>query len=142
MTGMDLNDDDPALAETMLRQALRLETDEFPPRLDAVALAATAARRPLRGQVLGVLRSLALVGVAIGIETAVAIVALNAFADLDLSGPAAVVLIMVAAIAEQVVRVSELTATPSVALATLAAVLLAIVHERGSGRELINVRAS
>ena len=131
-----------ALSETALRRALLLETDERPPRFDAAALAAVAERRTVLEQVRRAVRGVALVGISVGIEAAIALVAFNRLADLDLTGPASVGLSLVAAIAQRVVGVGELTANPSVAVAALAAVLFAIAYERSTGREPLHVRAS
>jgi len=139
MNGMDRID---ALSEGALRRALRLETDEQPPRLDAAALSAVAQRRTIQEQVLGAVRAIALMGISLGIEAVVALAAFNALADLDLTGPASVALSLIAAVAQRVVVLGELTANSSVAVAALAAVLFAIVHERSVGGEPINVRAS
>lgn len=142
MSGMDRMDGRRGLSEAVLQQALRLEADELPPRLDPAALAAAAERRTILDQVLRTVRGATLVGISLGIEIVVAIMAFNALADFDLTGLASVALALVAGVAQRVVRIGELTANPSVAIATLAAVLFAIVHERGIGREPINVRAS
>lgn len=131
-----------SLSEGVLRGALRLETDERPPRFDAAALAAAAERRTVLEQVQRAVRGVALVGISLGIEAAVALVAFNALADLDLTGPASVALSLVAAVAQRVVVLGELTADPSVAVAALAAVLFAIAYERSTGREPLSVRAS
>lgn len=142
MRDMDDLEQLDALSESALRRALRLEADERSPRFDAVAIASAAERRTVVEQVRRAIRGIALVGVSVGIEAAVALVAFNRLADLDLTGPASVALSLAAAVAQRVVGVGELTAGPSVAVATLAAVLFAIAYERGTGREPLHVRAS
>jgi hypothetical protein len=131
-----------ALAEGTLRRALRLEADERPPRLDAAAIVALAERRTVLEQLLRAMRGIALVGVSFGIESVVAVGAFNVLANVDLSTPFGLALSAVAVIAERLVAFGALTASPSVALAALAAVILATVYERSNGRESINVRAS
>ena len=131
-----------ALSESALRRALLLEAHERPARFDAAALAAAAERRSVLEQVQRAVRGVALVGISVGIEAAVALVAFNSLADLDLTGPASVALSLLAAVAQHVVGIGELTANPSVAVAALAAVLFAIAYERGTGREPLHVRAS
>ena len=142
MNGMDRIDQLDPLSEGALRRALRLETDEQPPRLDAAALAAAAERRTIQEQVLRAVRGIALVGISLGLEAVVALAALNALADLDLTGPASVALSLVAAVAQRAVVLGQFTADPSVAVAALAAVLFAIAHERTTGREPMSVRTS
>jgi hypothetical protein len=145
MNGMELTDHlehVDVLSEGRLRLALQLETDEHPPRFDAAAIAAAAERRTVLEQVQRAVRGTALVGIALGFEAAVAVFAFNALADLDLTGPVAVGLSLVVAVAERVVLVGQLTTGPSVAVAALAAVLLAIGFERSIGREPLSVRAS
>ena len=145
MTGMDRLDQLDrldGLNEGTLRRALQLEADERSPRLDLVALVAAAERRTILEQVLRAIRGAALVGLSLGLEVGVAVVAFNALARLDLTGPASVSLSLIAALAQRAVVLGTLTADPSVAIAALVAVLFAIVHERGAGRESISVRAS
>jgi hypothetical protein len=131
-----------ALAEGTLRRALRLEADERPPRLDAAAIIARAEHRTLLEQLLRAMRGTALVGVSLGIEALVAVAAFNLLANLDLTQPFGLALSALAVIAERVVAFAALTASPSVALAALAAVIFATLYERSTGRESINVRAS
>ena len=142
MNGMDRIDQPDALSEGALRRALRLETDEQPPRLDAFALAAAAERRTIQEHVLRAVRGISLVGISLGIGAVVALAALNALADVDLAGPASVALSLVAAVAQRAVVLGQFTAAPSVAVAALAAVLFAIAYERTTGREPMSVRAS
>jgi hypothetical protein len=68
--------------------------------------------------------------------------AFNVLADVDLSEPFGLLLSALAAVAQQVAVVGTLTASPSVAVAALAAVVFATVYERTTGRESLNVRAS
>ena len=131
-----------AIAEGTLRRALRLEADERSPRLDAAAIVVLAERRTVLEQLLRAMRGIALVGISLGIESIVAITAFNALANIDLSVPFGLVLSAVAVIAERLVAFGALTASPSVALAALAAVIFATLYERSNGRESINVRAS
>jgi hypothetical protein len=139
MNGMDELD---ALAESTLRRALRLDEDEHPARFDAAAIVAAAEDRTALQQVLRAMRGVALVGVSLGIEAVVAIAAFNVLTTVDLSAPYGLLLSALAVVAQQVAALGALTASPSVALAALAAVIFATVYERGTGRESINVRAS
>ena len=139
MTDMDEVD---GLSETTLRAALRLDEDERPARFDAVAIVAAAERRTAIEQVLRAVRGMAVVGVSLGIEAVVAIAAFNVLANVDLSGPSGLALSALAGVAQQVVALGALTASPSVAVAALASVLFATVYERSNGRESLNVRAS
>jgi hypothetical protein len=139
MNGMDELD---TLAEATLRRALRLDENERPARFDAAAIVATAEHRTALQQVLRAMRGVALVGVSLGIEAVVAIAAFNVLANVDLGEPFGLLLSALAAVAQQVAVFGALTASPSVALAALAAVIFATVYERSTGRESINVRAS
>ena len=139
MNGMDERD---ALAEATLRRALRLDADERPARFDAAAIVAAAEHRTPLEQLLRAMRGVALVGVSLGIESVVAIAAFNVLANVDLTEPFGLALSAGAAVAQQLVAVGALTASPSVALAALAAVVFATLYERSTGRESINVRAS
>lgn len=130
------------LSESTLRAALRLEADERPARLDAAAIVAAAEHRTALEQVLRAVRGLALVGVSLGIEAVVAFAAFNLLANLDLSEPFGLALSTLAVVAQQVAVLGGLTASPSVAVAALAAVVFATVYERSNGRESLNVRAS
>jgi hypothetical protein len=137
-----MNDmDDMGLNETTLRAALRLDEDEHPARFDAAAIVAAAEHRTALEQVLRALRGIALVGVSLGIEAVVAVAAFNVLANVDLDGPFGLALATLAVVAQQVAVLGALTASPSVAVAALAAVLFATVYER-SGRESLNVRTS
>jgi hypothetical protein len=134
--------DQDALGENALRQALRLDVDERAPRLDAMALATAAERRTVQEQLLRALRGMALVGVGIAAEAAVALAAFNVLSDLDLTWPIGVGVSLVAAVAQRIVVIGGVTANPSVGVAALAAVILATVYERTTGRESMRVRAS
>jgi hypothetical protein len=131
-----------ALAEATLRQALRLDADERPTRFDAAAIVSGAERRTALEQLLRAMRGVALVGVSLGMESAVAIAAFNVLANVDLSEPFGLVLSAIAAVSQQVVALGALTASPSVGFAALAAVVFATLYERSTGRESMNVRAS
>jgi hypothetical protein len=85
---------------------------------------------------------MALVGVGIAAEAAVALAAFNALSDLDLTWPIGVGVSLVAAVAQRIVVIGGVTANPSVGVAALAAVILATVYERTTGRESMRVRAS
>lgn len=135
-------DEQGGLSESTLRAALRLEADERPARFDAAAIVATAEHRTALEQVLRAVRGLALVGVSLGIETVVAVAAFNLLANVDLGEPFGLALSALAGVAQQVAVLGAITASPSVAVAALAAVLFATVYERGNGRESLNVRAS
>lgn len=135
-------DEQGGLSESTLRAALRLEADERPALFDAAAIVAAAEQRTALEQVLRAVRGLALVGVSLGIEAVVAVAAFNLLADLDLSEPFGVALSALAGVAQQVAVLGALTASPSVAVAALAAVVFATVYERTTGRESLNVRAT
>ena len=130
------------LSESTLRAALRLDLEERPVRFDAVAIVAAAEQRTALEQVLRALRGAALVGVSLGIETVVAVAAFNLLANVDLGEPFGLALSTLAVVAQQVAVLGALTASPSVAVAALAAVVFATVYERTNGRESLNVRAS
>lgn len=130
------------LGESTLRAALRLDEDERPVRFDAAAIVAAAERRTVLEQVLRALRGTALVGVSLGIEAGVAVAAFNVLANVDLSEPFGLALSTLAVVAQQVAVLGAVTASPSVAVAALAAVVFATVYERTTGRESLNVRAS
>jgi len=134
-------DEVDGLSESTLRAALRLEADERPARFDAVAIVAAAERRTALEQVLRAVRGTALVGVSIGIEAVVAVAAFNVLANVDLGAPFGLALSTLAVVAQQVAVIGGLTASPSVAVAALAAVVFATIYER-TGRESLNVRAS
>jgi hypothetical protein len=134
-------DEVDGLSESTLRAALRLEADERPARFDAVAIVAAAERRTALEQVLRAVRGIALVGVSIGIEAVVAVAAFNVLANVDLGAPFGLALSTLAVVAQQVAVIGGLTASPSVAVAALAAVVFATIYER-TGRESLNVRAS
>ena len=138
----DMDELDAALAEATLRRALRFDADERPARFDAAAIVSGAEHRTALEQLLRAMRGIALVGVSLGIESVVAIAAFNVFANVDLSEPFGLVLSAIAVVAQQAVAVGALTASPSVALAALAAVIFATLYERSTGRESLNVRAS
>jgi hypothetical protein len=135
-------DEIDALSESVLRRALRLEADERPARFDTTAIVAAAEHRTVLEQVLRAMRGVALIGVSLGIEAVVAVAAFNILASLDLGEPFALLLSMLAVAAQHAAVLGGLTASPSVALAALAAVIIATVYERNSGRESMNVRAS
>ena len=139
MNGMDERD---ALTEATLRRALRLDLDERPARFDAAAIVTAAEHRTALEQVLRAMRGMALVGVSLGIEAVVAVAAFNVLANVDLSEPFGLLLSALAVVAQQVAILGALTASPSVAVAALAAVVFATVYERTTGRESLNVRAS
>ena len=134
-------DEVDGLSESTLRAALRLEADERPARFDAVAIVAAAERRTALEQVLRAVRGIALVGVSIGIEAVVAVAAFNVLANVDLGAAFGLALSTLAVVAQQVAVIGGLTASPSVAVAALAAVVFATIYER-TGRESLNVRAS
>ena len=137
----EMNDVD-AIDEATLRRALRLEPDERPVHLDAVAIAAAAERRTGLEQVLGGLRGVAVVGLSLGIEAALALAAFTWLTDLDPSGLFSLALAAFAGLAQRAVPLATLVTDPAVATATLAAVIFATLYERGSGRESVRVRAS
>lgn len=134
-------DEVDGLSESTLRAALRLDEDERPARFDAVAIVAAAEHRTALEQVLRAVRGIALVGVSLGIEVVVAVAAFNVLANVDLGLPFGLALSTLAVVAQQVAVIGGLTASPSVAVAALAAVVFATIYER-NGRESLNVRAS
>jgi len=134
-------DDVDGLSENALLAALRLDEDERPARFDAVAIVAAAEHRTALEQVLRAVRGIALVGVSLGIEAVVAVAAFNVLANVDLGAPFGLALATLAVVAQQVAVIGGLTASPSVAVAALAAVLFATIYER-NGRESLNVRTT
>jgi hypothetical protein len=134
--------DQDALSEAALFRALRLEGDERGPRLDAAAIAFAACRRTLSEQLRRAIGGLALLGAGVAVEGVVAFAAFQLLAGVDLTGPMSLGLSLLAAVAERAVTLATLTASPSVGLAALAAVIFATIYERSSGRESLRVRAT
>jgi len=134
-------DDQDALSESTLRRALRLEADEHTPRLDATAIATAAERRTAAEQLLRIVRGVALVGVSLGLEAAIAVAAFTWLADVDPSGLYAFALAAFAGLAERAIPLAGLATDPSVAAATLAALVFATVYER-SRRDVVHVQAT
>jgi len=137
----DVHDPD-ALSETTIRTALRLDPDERPARFDAAAIVSAAEHRGATEQMLRFVRGAALVGAGLGIEAAIAIAAFGWIAELDASGLLAFVLATVAGLAERIVPLAALATDPSVATATLAALVFATAYERIRGRESVRAQAS
>ena len=135
-------DDLDALSESTLRRAMRLEADERAPHLDATAIASAAERRTVAEQVLRVVRGVALVGVSLGLEAGIAVAAFTWLADVEPSGLYAFALATVAGMAERAAPLASLATDPSVATATLAALVFATAYERIRGRESVRVQAS
>ena len=142
MNGVGPLDVIDALDEDVLRRALRLEPDERPGRSDLAALRAAAERGTTRDRIRRAGRGVALVGVGIGIEGAIAVAVFDLISLLDVTGPLSVALSLVAAVAQRAVVIGQYTADPSVAIAVLAAVLFAAIFERGSGRETVRASSS
>lgn len=132
--------DERLIDEAVLRRALRLEADERPPRLDAAALRAAAVRDPALTwwPLAAVAIAIAALGVSVAFVRAAADVA-----ALILSGAAldlAVAILGFVAVPLQLAW--GIFSQPSVPLAILAAVVIAILYERRlDGRES-SVRAS
>lgn len=134
--------DQDALSETALVRALRLDGDERAPRLDAAAIALAAGRRTLSERIRRAIGGLALVGAGVAVEGAVAFAAFQLLARVDFTGPMSLGLSLLAAVAERAVTLAALTASPSVGLAALAAVIFATIYERSTGRDSLRVRAT
>ena len=135
-------DDFEALGESTLRRALRLDVDEQPARLDAAAIVTAAERRTFLEHLLRVTRGLALAGLAVGLEAIVAFAAYSSLIEIDPSGLFGFGLATFAVIAERLAPLTALATDPSVATATLAAVVFATIYERSIGRESAHVSAS
>ena len=131
--------DDP-LDELVLVRSLRLDADERPPRLDLAALQRAPQRSAAEG-VLAALRAAALVGASVAAAVTLALALPGWLGAIDLSGLLALAIDAVAATAATLGPLSAPLADPSVAVATLAAVLFGAVHER-AGREAVRVRAA
>jgi hypothetical protein len=122
--------------ETRLRRALRLEAAELPPRIDVAALAARAhAERPAFA-VASVVSTL-VAGLAAAALVGLVAVALPAVAP-------ALAANLAAAAAETIVRaaipasaVLSLAAQPTVPIATIAALAVAIAYEYAQRRERV-----
>lgn len=134
--------DQEALSEAALRRALQLDRDERPPRLDAAAIALAAGRRTVAERLRRGIGGLALVGAGLAVEGAVVLAGFRLLAAVDLTVPLSLGLAFFAAVAERAASLAALTASPSVGLAALAAVIFATIFERGGGRETMRVRAS
>lgn len=114
---------DDLLDETILRRALRLESDERPPIFDAAAIAA-AGQRPR----LAVVSALVAVGIvsmgAVAVWSAVVFllptVVANAFD---------VALLLLASLAVPASAIAEIAQQPVVPLSLLAALAIATAHE-------------
>lgn len=136
----DMDQPDP-LGEDILRRALRLEVDERPPRLDAVAIAVAARRRTVQERVFRAGRGLMLVGAAAAFELLVALVAFSVLTEGDGAAPFGVILSITASVAERALALGSITASPTVGLASLATILFATLYER-TGRESDRVTTS
>ena len=137
----DVHDPD-ALSEATLRGALRLDPDERPARFDAAAIVSAAEHRGAIEQLLRFVRGTALIGAGLGIEAAIAVAAFAWVSELDPSGLFAFVLATLAGVAERAIPLAGLATDPSVATATLAALVFATAYERIRGKESVRVQAS
>lgn len=134
---------DEILDESLLRRALRLDSDELPPRLDAAAIAAAERSPTRRVLVLVALTAAALLAAGVGALVGVAELALAWWAGDPLGD---VVLDRAIALAVAVaVPLSDLLGTlasPTTAIVSLAVVAFAVFHERTQERERVHVGAS
>ena len=123
--------------ESELRRALRLDSAELPPRLDAQAFVARARERSklaaaslASSLVAGVAAAALLVGVAVTFGAVAPELMADAYGfALGLVATAAIPLAGLVATAEQ----------PTIPIAALAAVMFAIAYEYGQRRERANV---
>ena len=123
--------------EARLRRALRFEADEVVPRFDAAAIAALAtreARPPARTLAIAIGTAVVSGVVASGVWSAI----LAAAPDLG-ENVVATLLDSVVAVATLAMPIAELASQPAVPISLLAALALAILHER---RERAHVHAS
>lgn len=128
------------LEESVLRRALRLDPGELPPRLDPVTLAATArAEDRRRGEVVGIAAIAFVAGWAASEITRAALGALLAATEIDILGGAIAVVATVAVWASAVV---DAVTMPTVPIAILAAVVLAIAFERSQRKGAGHVSSS
>ena len=122
--------------EASLRRALRFEADENVPRFDVAAIAAAAHRTgPTRRTV----------AVAIGASVVVGVIAGGAWSAILAAAPGlgeaamATVLDAVVAAATVLLPLADIASQPAVPISLLAALGIAILHER---RERAHVHAS
>ena len=122
--------------EIRLRRALRLEATELPPRLDVAAIAARAeAARPAFAA--ASLMSTVVAGLAAASLVALAAVALPAVAPAVASDLFADGIQTLARVAIPASALLSLAAQPTVPIATIAALAVAIVYELAQRRERV-----
>jgi hypothetical protein len=127
------------LEETILRRALRLEPDERAPRFDAAALAvaATAHRRPVVAVVGGLAALAATAAITYTVWSAIAAAAPTLF---DASFDA--LLSLVAGSAVPIAAILAVAQEPAVPTSVLAATLFAVFYELRHRKETAHAVAS
>jgi hypothetical protein len=130
--------DNALLDESTLRRALRLESDERPPRFAVAAIVAAASARP---RVSGPVAALAALGLAIASAVAVWS-ALAAFAPGLVVAAFEGALAVVAALAVPASALLALVQQPALPLSLIAALAIATVFELRQRKELAHVDAS
>jgi len=127
------------LEETTLRRALRLESDERPPRFDPAAIAAAArAVRPSSAAILTGLAVAGVTGVVAGTVWSFILGAAPQLAD-AVGGAALEALISLATL---LVPIAQIATEPAVPLSLLAALGVAILFELRERREHAHVHSS
>jgi hypothetical protein len=131
--------DDERLDEQLLRRALRLETDEVPPRLDAAVIAAAARSgrlvfggSDLRSRDVALVAGVAFLGGWLSSELSrVAIGAVTSLVGVD---PLALAIEVIAAGAVRLAPLAEILTAPAIPLAIGAAAMLAFAFEQRRSR--------
>jgi hypothetical protein len=134
-------DHDP-IDELLLRSALRIDASERAPRLDAVAIALRAARRSPLELALATVRVGVLMGFALALGLGAAYAALGLVGELDPTGLLGVAIAAAAWGLTLVAQAAVLLMSPTIGLASLAALLFAIVYESAIRRERVHAEAS
>jgi hypothetical protein len=127
------------LDETILRRAMRLESDEARPRFDAAAIAALAARP---APTMRVLSAGLLVAVITGVVTGAVWSLIFAVAPTVVDELMLRVLSIALRVASLLLPIAQIAAEPAVPLSLLAALGVAILHELRERREHVHANAS
>ena len=133
---MKTQEHDDLFDEMRLRRALRLDAAEIPPRFDVAAIAARAeAERP--AFVAASLVSTLFAGVALAALLGLSATALSTLAPALASDLLAASIETLAQVAIPVSALLSLAAQPTVPIALIAALAVAIVHEYSQRRERV-----
>jgi hypothetical protein len=139
MTGIRENDD--LFDEGRLRRALRLDSAELPPRLDAAAFAA-GARAADRPSAFAAAASTLVAGAAAAFLVSLTVVAVPALGPAFVLDAWSAALSTVARVAVPVTGVLAVAQEPAVPMSTLAILSVAIVFEYLQRRERVRAATS